>query len=121
MGPVLVYRTLLLVRGCWWVWGWVLAWSHWTRGSSHTLLFATFIFSTLGLVVLIGLWFFHRWAQWTVVVLLLLGLVYVVARPHHSGVSATFLLGLALNIMIVAGPFMPPLRDKFAKQDLTKR
>ena len=119
MSPVLVYRTLLVVRGCWWVGAWVVRWSHWTH--SYTLLFTSFIFSALGLIVLIGLWFLHRWARWTVVALLLPGLVYAVARPHHSGVSATLLLGVMLNTMIVAGPFMPPLRDMFSKQDLTNR
>src|SRR5580700_7671554 len=101
MSPALVYRILLLVRGCWWVERWVVSWSHWTH--PYTSLFTSCIFSALGLIVLTGLWFFHRWARWTVVVLLLPGVVYAAARPQHSGVSATLLFGVMLNTMIVAG------------------
>ncbi len=119
MSPVSVYRTLLLVRGGSFVGAWVVNWSHWTH--PYTSLVASLLFSAVLLIVLIGLWFFHRWARWAVVLLLAPGVVYAAVRPHHSVVSATMLFAVMLNTMIIAGPFLPPLRDMFAKQDLTKR
>ena len=95
------------------------SWSHWIH--SYGSLFADALFSAFLLIVFTGLWFFRRWARWAAVLLFAPAIVYSVARPSHSAVSASTLFLISLNAAIIAGPFLPPLRDRFTKQDLTNR
>ena len=130
MSAVSVYRAVLLLRG-----GWLLMesffWWWRTHGGvdvdSFVLLhpYAFLSAQVLGiatvLIILAGLWFFHRWARWLFVLLLIILVVYTAIQPDVSTsapppVVAGSYFVLMLNGVIVAMSFFPPVRDMFAIQ-----
>jgi hypothetical protein len=128
MAAVSVYRTLLIVRGCWllleWVFGWGSSVREATLSSLHpyTSLFAHAVAVAFVLVILAGLWFFRRWARFIFVLLLALAVVYSVFRQYQPAlvppepIVAIMWLMVMLNGVIVAMSFLPPVRDMFSRE-----
>ncbi len=134
MSAVWIFRAAVLVRACWWVLEWLSGWVSLRRDDAFSSLHpygqlfaqATAVAVILGIHA--GLWFFHRWARLLFVLILCLGLVYGVVKPHHSMSSSPlpsfvpaimWFMGM-LNGVIVAMSFLPPVRDRFANH-LTNR
>ncbi|HEV3394160.1 MAG TPA: hypothetical protein VG103_11710, partial [Chthoniobacterales bacterium] len=123
MSAVAVFRMLLLVRGCWSILEWFFDWGSSARIESLKLLhpylslFAGALGEALFLGLLVGLWFFHRWARSLFVLLLALAFVYSAFRPYHpaslppSFVIVIMWLMVMLHGAIVAMSFLPPVRD----------
>ena len=69
MGAVSIYRTLLLLRGCWLLLEWLFGWGAHARVNllallhPYAVLFADAAAVASWLVILGGLWFFRRWAR----------------------------------------------------------
>jgi hypothetical protein len=126
MSAVVVFRMLLLVRGCWSVLEWFFDWGSTARMESLKLLhpYLSLFTGALGeglfLGLLAGLWFFHRWARWLFAALLGLALIYFAFRPAHwASLPPPFVLAimwfmLILNGAILAMLFLPTVRDMFA-------
>jgi hypothetical protein len=131
MTAILVYRTVLLVRGCWLLGDlvWYFGWGRFGTSDlihPYASLFVNTLVAGFLLIALIGLWCFRRWARWTFVLLLAPAIADLAVRQPHTVVPNTVghvmrLFVLILNGTIVAMSFLPPVRDIFAKQDLTNR
>ena len=69
VGAVSIYRTLLLLRGCWLLLEWLFGWGAHARVNllallhPYAVLFADAAAVASWLVILGGLWFFRRWAR----------------------------------------------------------
>jgi hypothetical protein len=128
MNALMVYRALLLLRGGWSILEWFFDWGSDARISSLKLLhpYLSLLGSALGetlfLALLLGLWFFRRWARWLFVVLLAFALIYGAFRPYGStSVPPSFVVAIMwfmvmLHGAIVAMSFLPPVRDMFANR-----
>jgi hypothetical protein len=136
MSAVWVFRAAVLVRACWWVLGWLFGWVSLRRVDAfdslhpYVELFAQATAPAVILGIHAGLWFFRRWARVVFVLTIGLALVYGAFQPHHSLSSLSplppFVLAVyafmgMLDGVIVAMSFLPPVRDRFAKLDLTNR
>jgi hypothetical protein len=129
MSSSLVYRTLIVLRGCWvlveWLFGWG-AFSHVTTLSlthPYGKLAAEAIAVALWLGILLGMWFFQNWARWTLVILLVIALFspfrvhrYSLSSPP-SFVAPVGVLMLLLTAAIVAMSFLPPVRSCFSARE----
>ncbi len=128
-GAVSIYRTLLLLRGCWLLLEWLFAWGPHARINSVALLhpyaalFADAAAVASWLVILGGLWFFRRWARLIFVLVLAAGVVYSALGPHnhYRSTSPSFVFSISLFVLmldgaVVAMSFLPPVRDSFARQ-----
>ncbi len=128
MDAASVFRTLLVVRGGWAVIEWFFDLGPQRIDSLSLLhplasLFAHAIAVAFLLVILTGLWFFHRWARFLFVLLLAIAVLYSTLRPRHiylglpsSAFSMISLLILMLTAAIVTMSFLPPVRERFATQ-----
>jgi hypothetical protein len=126
MNAAMAYRALLLIRGAWSILEWFFDWGSTARIDSFKLLhpYVALVGGTLAealfLSLLLGLWFFRRWARWLFVVLLALAFIYGAFRPYDStSVPPSFVIAIMwfmvmLHGAIVAMSFLPPLRDMFA-------
>jgi hypothetical protein len=130
MSTSLVYRTLIVLRGCWllveWLFGWG-AFSHvstfkWTYPFAN--LAAEAIAVAFWLAILLGMWLFQRWARWAFVTIFAVALFTSPFRVHRyslssppSFVAPVDLLILLLTGAIVAMSFLPPVRDFFAMKE----
>jgi hypothetical protein len=132
MSAVTVYRILLLIRGCWslleWFFGWVQ--TDTSKRLSELNPYLPLLVGALGEALFLGLLaalcFFRPWARWLFVVLIALGLIIFVVRPHHlvsappSFVLVIYWFMVMLNGAIVAMSFLPPVREMY-DSNLTKR
>jgi len=129
MSAVLIYRALLLLRGCWLLLEWLFGWGPHARVNSfaslhpYAALFADAAAVASWLVILGGLWFFRRWARLIFVLVLAVSVVYRALGPHHHYRSAppSFVFSISLFIVmldgaVVAMSFLPPVRDTFTRQ-----
>ena len=128
MRAVSIYRALLLVRAGWLLVEWFLGWDARRHLNSFTLLHhhaSLLAHSTVEftlLVILIGLWFFRRWARLIFVLALALSVVDAAFWPYRDlSLSPSFAIAITwgvvmLNGAIVAMSFLPPVRDVFATQ-----
>lgn len=132
MSAVLIYRFLLLVRAGWLLVEWYFGWDamrhvSFTLLHPHASLFAHAVAEFVLLVVLIGLWFFRRWARFLFVLALALSIVDSAFWPYHglslpplSVVTITWCV-VMLNGLIVAMSFLPPICDVFVIQEQSHR
>jgi hypothetical protein len=129
MAAIWIYRSLLIVRGGWALLEWFfdlgpkrldsLSLQH-----PYASLVAHAIAVGLWLVILAGLWFFHRSARLVFVLIFALAVVTLPFRAHlHSVISGPpqpfaiiSSVMLAITVAIVAMSFCPPIRDKFSEQ-----
>ena len=128
MRAVSIYRALLLARVGWLLLEWFFGWDARRHVNSFTLLhpyvtlFAHAAAEFTLLVILIGLWFFRRWARLIFLLALALSVVDSAFWPYHGlSLSPSFVLAITwcvvmLNAAIVAMSFLPPVRDVFAPQ-----
>ena len=127
MSAVSIYRVLLLVRVGWLLVEWFFGWDarrhvSFTLLHPHASLFAHAAAEFALLVVLIGLWFFRRWARLLFVLALALSIVDSAFWPYHglslppSVVLTITWCVVMLNGTIVAMCFRPPVRDVFVIQ-----
>jgi hypothetical protein len=129
MSAVLIYRALLLLRGCWLLLEWLFGWGPHARVNSfaslhpYAALFPDAVAVASWLVILGGLWFFRRWARLIFVLVLAVSVVYRALGPHHHYRSAppSFVFSISLFIVmldgaVVAMSFLPPVRDTFTRQ-----
>jgi uncharacterized membrane protein len=85
-------------------------------------LFATAFAEALFLALLVGLWFFRRWARSLFVVLLGLALLYSIFRPYQAAsIPSPFVITIMwimvmLHGAIVAMSFLPPVGDMFSRR-----
>jgi hypothetical protein len=126
MRAVSIFRFLLLMRAGWLFLEWFFGWDA-RRHVSFTLLhpyaslFTHAVAEFTLLVILIGLWFFGRWARLIFVLALAFSVVDSVFWPYQGlSVPPLFVLAISwcvvmLNGAIVAISFLPPVRDVFAK------
>jgi hypothetical protein len=81
MSAVLIYRALLLLRGCWLLLEWLFGWGPHARVNSfaslhlYAALFADAVAVASWLVILGGLWFFRLWARLIFVLVLAVSVV----------------------------------------------
>ena len=124
MSAVPIYRVLLLVRAGWLLLEWFFGWDarrhvSFTLLHPHASLFAHAAAEFALLVILIGLWFFRRWARLLFVLALVLSIIDSAFWPYHglslspSSVLAITWCVVMLNGAIVAMCFLPPVRDVF--------
>ena len=126
MNAVLVYRSLLAVRGCWLVVEWFFGWNAFSQISTFSLShpFATLIRDVivvgLWLALLLGMWFFQRWARWIFVILPAVALLAGPFIVHRYSLSASPSFVPSVNafiLMLIGGiiamSFLPPVRDRF--------
>ncbi len=129
MDATSVYRLLIGLRGCWVLVEWFFGWGASSRVSTFTLthpvaaLIAGGVAVAFWLGMLLGLWFFQRWAR---AVFVLLGAVAVLSIPFRvqryslsSPPSFVPLIGtlmLLLTGVLLAMSFLPPVRDEFAAE-----
>ena len=110
-----VFRSLLLLRGCWLLVEWIVHLFRWSRRlPPHEPLFG-FIVSAVLLTVLVGLWFFRPWARWAFILVLAPAFAYGATRRYDSFVHPTTVFVVVLSGAIIAMSFLPPVRDMFAK------
>ena len=124
MRAVSIFRFLLLMRAGWLFLEWFFGWDA-RRHVSFTLLhpYASLFTHTAAeftlLVILIGLWFFGRWARLIFVLALAFSVVDSVFWPYQGlSLQPSFALAISwcvviLNGAIVAMAFLPPVRDVF--------
>ena len=127
MSAVSIYHVLLLARVGWLLVEWFFGWGA-RRHVSFTLLhpyaslFAHAAAEFALLVVLIGLWFFRRWARLLFVLALAISIVDSAFWPYHGlSLPPLFVLAITwcvviLNGAIVAMCFRLPVRDVFVIQ-----
>jgi len=125
MRAVPIYRALLLLRVGWLLVEWFFGWDA-RRHVSFSLLhpyaslFAHAAAEFILLVILIGLWYFRRWARLLFVLALALSIVDAAFWPYHGlSLPSSFVFVISwcvvmLNGAIVAMCFLPPVRDVFA-------
>ena len=127
MSAVSIYRVLLLARVGWLLVEWFFGWDarrhvSFTFLYPHASLFAHAAAEFALLVVLIGLWFFRRWARLLFVLALALSIIDSAFWPYHGlSLPPLFVLTITwcvvmLNGAIVAMSFLPPVRDVFETQ-----
>jgi hypothetical protein len=128
MRAVSIYRSLLLLRVGWLLLEWFFGWDARRHVNSFTLLhpYASLFTHAAAefalLVILIGLWFFRRWARLIFVVALAVSVVDSAFWPYRGlSLPPSFALAISwcvvmLNGAIVAMSFLPPVRDVFATQ-----
>ena len=127
MSAVSIYRVLLLARVGWLLVEWFFGWDarrhvSFTLLYPHASLFAHAAAEFALLVVLIGLWFFRRWARLLFVLALALSIIDSAFWPYHGlSLPPLFVLTITwcvvmLNGAIVAMCFVSPVRDVFATQ-----
>ena len=127
MSAVSIYRVLLLARVGWLLVEWFFGWDarrhvSFTLLHPHASLFAHAAAEFALLVVLIGLWFFRRWARLLFVLALALSIVDSAFWPYHglslppSVVLTITWCVVMLNGTIVAMSFLRPVRDVFVIQ-----
>ena len=125
MRAVSIYRALLLVRVGWLLVEWFFGWDarrhvSFTLLHPHASLFAHAAAEFALLVILIGLWFYRRWARLIFVLALALSVVDSAFWPYHDlSLPPSFVIAISwgvvmLNSAIVAMSFLPPVRDVFA-------
>jgi len=127
MRGVPIFRALLLLRVGWLLVEWFFGWDA-RRHVSFTLLhpyaslFAHAAAEFILLVILIGLWYFRRWARLLFVLALVLSIVDSAFWPYHGlSLPPSIILAISwcvvmLNGAIVAMCFLRPVRDVFATQ-----
>jgi hypothetical protein len=128
MYAVSIYRALLLVRVGWLFLEWFFGWDARRHVNSFTLLHPYAALSAHAaaeftlLVILIGLWFFRRWARLIFVFALAVSVVDSAFWPYHGLPLPPLFIPVIgwcvviLNGAIVAMSFLPPVRDVFATQ-----
>jgi hypothetical protein len=128
MRAVSIYRTLLLARVGWLFVEWFFGWdarrhvNPFTLLHPHVSLFAHAAAEFTLLVILIGLWFFRRWARLIFVLALALSVVDSAFWPYRGlSLSPSFAIAITwcvvmLNGAIIAMSFRPPVRDVFATE-----
>src|SRR4051794_19335731 len=90
MSVISIYRMLIAIRGCWWLIGLCCGWglSADTRSSislhPHAAAFADLAALAVYLTILVGLWFFRRWARFLFIVSLFLIVASGALRSHES-------------------------------------
>jgi hypothetical protein len=87
----------------------------------YLALFAQGIGVALSLIILVGLWFFQRWARLIFVLRLVAAVAYIAFRAPQPTSAPSFVLAMfaclwTLSGVIIAMSFLPPLRDMFANQ-----
>ncbi len=129
MSATLIYRILIAIRGCWLVLEWFFGWGAHSHVNSLTLLhpyvslIAGGIAVLVWLVILVGMWFFQRWARLIFVLLIVVALVTSPFRAHYSFSSPpSFVLAIGVFVLLLTGAivamsFLPPVRDHFAKNE----
>jgi hypothetical protein len=128
MSASLVYRTLILLRGCWLLVEWLFGWGafsyattfRWTHPYAN--LAAEVIAVAFWLTILLGMWCFQPWARSTFVTLLALAVLTGPFQVHRyslssppSFVAPVGVLMLLLTGAIVAMSFSPPVRHLFSE------
>ena len=129
MSATLIYRILIAFQGCWFLVEWLFGWGAHSRVNSLTLLhpyaaqIADGIAVALALAILLGMFFFRRWARLIFVLLTAVALVTAPFRVHHYSLSwaPSFVRAIQAFILlstgaIVAMSFLPPVRDCFRTQ-----
>ena len=125
MRAIPIYRALLLLRVGWLLMEWFFGWDarrhvSFTLLHPHASLFAHAAAEFILLVILIGLWYFRRWARLLFVLALVLSIVDSAFWPYHGlSLSPSIVLVISwcvvmLNGAIVAMCFLRPVRDVFA-------
>ena len=126
MNATLVYRILIALRAGWLLVEWLFGWgtfSHIT--STLTDPYGTLIVDGISvafwLAILLGMWFFHRWARLIFIIVLAFGLLANPFRVHRHSLSSppSFVEPLAVFVLLLTGAmlamsFLPPVRDCFA-------
>jgi hypothetical protein len=130
VSTTIIYRGLISVRGCWLVVEWFFGWGASSHVTTFTLthpysaLIAHGIAVALALILLVGMWFFRRWARWTFVVVLAIAFLTAPFRMQRYSLSIpppfvapVDTLMLLVTGAIVAMSFLPPVRDCFATRE----
>ena len=130
MNAPLVYRGLIVLRGCWllveWFFGWgsfsYLSTFAWAHPFANLAAQATAV--AFWLTILVGMGCFQRWARWTFVTVLTFGLLTSPFRVHRYALSTPppFLAPLSVLMLVLTGAivamsFLPPIRDSFAMKE----
>ena len=126
VSATLIYRVLIAIRACWLVVEWLFDWRAFSRVTALSLLhpYASLIAGAIAvafwLAMLVGMWFFQRWARLIFVLLVAVALLTSPFRPHHYSLSlphsfeaAIGAFVLLLTGAIIAMSFLPPVRDCF--------
>jgi hypothetical protein len=121
-----VYRTLVAIRGCWVLAEWLFGWGAYSYVTTfkwsypYANLVSEAVAVAFGLAILWGMWFFQRWARWTLVIILAAGLLTSPFRVHRYSLSSPpsfiapiSILMLLLTGAIIAMSFLPPVRGAF--------
>jgi hypothetical protein len=127
MRAVSIFRFLLLMRAGWLFLEWFFGWDarrhvSFTLLHPHASLFTHAAAEFTLLVILIGLWFFGRWARLIFVLALAFSVVDSVFWPYQGlSLQPSFALAISwcvviLNGAIVAMSFLPPVRDVFTSR-----
>jgi hypothetical protein len=129
MSATRVYRALIAIRGCWIFAEWILGSGVFSQVSLFKLthpyaaLTGDAITVAFWLAMLVGMWFFQRWARSIFVVLLAVALLTSPFRAHHYSLSSppffvptVIVFMLLLTGAILAMSFLPPVGDCFARK-----
>ena len=130
MNATLVYRILIAVRAGWLLVEWLFGWgAHSPTTSTLTDPYGTLIVEGISvafwLAILLGMWFFQRWARLIFVIVLAVGLLASPFRAHRHSLSSppSFVEPLAVFMLLLTGAmlamsFLPPVRDCFATKEV---
>src|SRR6516162_3455465 len=109
MRAISIYRALLLARVGWLLVEWFFGWDarrhvSFTLLHPHVSLFAHAAAEFVLLVVLIGLWFFRRWARLLFVLALALSIVDSAFWPYHGlSLPPLFVLTITWCVVVLNG------------------
>ena len=130
MSATLIFRVLIAIRGCWIIVEWLFDRGAFSRVHSLSLLhpYASLVAGAIAvafwLVLLVGMWFFQRWAQMILVLVIAVALITAPFRMHHFSLPwpPSFLRAIEAFILLVTGAivamsFLPPVREHFAKHE----
>jgi hypothetical protein len=125
-----IYRGFITLRGCWIVVEWFFGWGTFSHVTTLTLthpyaaLVTDGIAVALSLAILLGMWFFQRWARLIFVTLLAVGLLISPFLVHRYSLSSppTFVAPIQLFILLLTGAivamsFLPPVRDCYTTKE----
>ncbi|MFN2624294.1 MAG: hypothetical protein ABR611_15780 [Chthoniobacterales bacterium] len=126
MSATIIYRVLIAIRGCWLLVEWLFGWGAFSHVTTFTLthaygtLIADGIAVAISLAILLGMFFFQRWARLAFVVLFAVALLSSPFRVHRYSLSTppSFVAPVGVFILlstvaIVAMSFLSPVRHCF--------
>jgi hypothetical protein len=129
MTATVIYRFLIAIRACWLIIEWLFSWGAHSRLSSFSLLhpYASLVADGIAvgfsLAILLGMFFFQRWARFIFVLLIAIALITAPFRMHYYSLPwpPSFVRAIEAFILLLTGAvigmsFMPPVRDCFATQ-----